>query len=403
MLQVTDRPAKVMFVLVILAVTYNAILALINSLFFELSRGLVIFTEISILGASLAVVFTQSKLLEKDKHVVFLFLSVLFSSLVIFLSTQIIFIDAIRNILIICVFFLTGSRLCEARLHNLFLCIALVIAFFLIIEIVMLDVYVKIFEPAVYYQNTRGLEIKEHNTIGIFGNAEGFAGRFSYGIFNGPRTSSIFLEQVGLANFCTVLGVYFMVFQAKLSNRVKIFYISLIVLICLSNETRVGSALAIVLFVIGLCRAYIPVYSNLLVPLAVLLIGFFITGFWGEATGDNFLGRINLGFGHFRDLDILDYLGLGVLKINQLWDSGFAYVFASFTVFGGSVFIYFTLFIFKQISIESRLCALGLSIYVFANLMVAGNAIFTIKTATLLWLLVGFIYNSELKKMSHGF
>jgi hypothetical protein len=403
MLQVTDRPAKVMFVLVILAVTYNAILALINSLFFELSRGLVIFTEISILGASLAVVFTQSKLLEKDKHVVFLFLSVLFSSLVIFLSTQIIFIDAIRNILIICVFFLTGSRLCEARLHNLFLCIALVIAFFLIIEIVMLEVYVKIFEPAVYYQNTRGLEIKEHNTIGMFGNAEGFAGRFSYGIFNGPRTSSIFLEQVGLANFCTVLGVYFMVFQAKLSNRVKIFYISLIVLICLSNETRVGSALAIVLFVIGLCRAYIPVYSNLLVPLAVLLIGFFITGFWGEATGDNFLGRINLGFGHFRDLDILDYLGLGVLKINQLWDSGFAYVFASFTVFGGSVFIYFTLFIFKQISIESRLCALGLSIYVFANLMVAGNAIFTIKTATLLWLLVGFIYNSELKKMSHGF
>jgi hypothetical protein len=403
MLQVTDRPAKVMFVLVILAVTYNAILALINSLFFELSRGLVIFTEISILGASLAVVFTQSKLLEKDKHVVFLFLSVLFSSLVIFLSTQIIFIDAIRNILIICVFFLTGSRLCEARLHNLFLCIALVIAFFLIIEIVMLDVYVKIFEPAVYYQNTRGLEIKEHNTIGIFGNAEGFAGRFSYGIFNGPRTSSIFLEQVGLANFCTVLGVYFMVFQAKLSNRVKIFYISLIVLICLSNETRVGSALAIVLFVIGLCRAYIPVYSNLLVPLAVLLIGFFITGFLGEATGDNFLGRINLGFGHFLDLNILDYLGLGVLKVNQLWDSGFGYLFASYTVFGGTVFICFTLFILKQISIESRLCALGLSIYVFVNLMIGGNAIYSIKTAALLWLLVGFIYNSELKKMSHGF
>jgi hypothetical protein len=206
-----------------------------------------------------------------------------------------------------------------------------------------------------------------------------------------------------LANFCTVLGVYFMVFQAQLTNRIKIFYTCLILLICLSNETRVGSALAIILFVIGLCRAYIPAYSNLLVPLAVMLIGFFVTGLFGEIRGDNLLGRINLGFGHFRDLDILDYLGLGVLKINQLWDSGFAYVFASFTVFGGSVFIYFTLFIFKQISIESRLCALGLSIYIFINLMIGGNAIYSIKTATLIWLLVGFIYNSELRKMSHVF
>ncbi len=207
MLQVTDRPAKVMFVLVILAVTYNAILALINSLFFELSRGLVIFTEISILGASLAVVFTQSKLLEKDKHVVFLFLSVLFSTLLIFLSSQIIFIDAIRNILIICVFFLVGSRLSEEHIHKVFLYISFVIVFFLIIEILMLELYVGLFEPALYYQNTRGVEIKEFNQTGVFGNAEGFAGRFSYGVFSGPRTSSIFLEQVGLANFCTVLGV----------------------------------------------------------------------------------------------------------------------------------------------------------------------------------------------------
>jgi hypothetical protein len=401
MSQLMNRPAKVMFILVILGVTYNAILALINNFMFELSSGLVILTEISVLGASLAVVFTQSKLLDKDKYVVFLFLSVLFSSMIIFLSTQIVFIDAIRNILIICVFFLIGSRLCEEHLHKLFLCLSLVIVFFLIIEIVMLQVYVGLFEPAVYYQNTRGLEIMEWNQTGVFGNAEGFEGRFSYGVFSGPRTSSIFLEQVGLANFCTVLGVYYMIFKAKLTNRTRVFYIGLILLICLSNETRVGSFIILVLFIIGHYRAYIPAYSNLLVPLTVMLIGFFITGFFGETTGDNFLGRINLGFGHLLDLEVLDYLGLGVLKLNQLWDSGFGYLFASFTIFGGSVFICFTLFILKQTTTESRLCALGLSIYIFANLMIGGNAIYSIKTAALLWVLVGFIYNNELKKMSH--
>jgi hypothetical protein len=396
-----NRPAKIMFTLVILGITYNAILALINNFLFEISNGLVILTEISVLGVSLAVVFTQSKLLDKDKYVVFLFFSVLFSSMIIFLSTQIVFIDAIRNILIICVFFLIGSRFCEEHLHKLFLCLSLVIAFFLIIEIVMLGVYVGLFEPALYYQNTRGVEIKEWNQTGVFGNAEGFEGRFSFGIFSGPRTSSIFLEQVGLANFCTILGVYFMVFQIKLTNKIRIFYICLILLICLSNETRVGSFLALILFVIAQFRAHIPAYSNLVVPLTVMLIGFFITGFFGEVTGDNFLGRINMGFGRFIDLAILDYLGLGVLKLNHLWDSGFGYLFASYTVFGGSVFIYFTLFILKQTSIESRLCALGLSIYIFANLMIGGNAIYSIKTAALLWLMVGFIYNNERKKMFH--
>ena len=65
-----NRHAKVMFILVILGVTYNAILALINNFLFQISNGLVILTEISVLGASLAVVFTQSKLLDKDKYVV---------------------------------------------------------------------------------------------------------------------------------------------------------------------------------------------------------------------------------------------------------------------------------------------------------------------------------------------
>jgi hypothetical protein len=266
----------------------------------------------------------------------------------------------------------------------------------------MLELYVELFKPALYYQNTRGIEIKEFNQIGVFGNAEGFEGRFSYGVFSGPRTSSIFLEQVSLANFCTILGVYLMIFQAKFTNIIRIFYICLILLICLSNETRVGSFLALVLFFIGQCRAYIPAYSNLCVPIAVILIGFFITGFFGDVIGDNLLGRINLGFGHFLDLEILDYLGLGVLKVGQLWDSGFGYLFAAYTVFGGTVFVCFTLFILKQTSTESRLCALGLSIYIFANLMIGGNAVYSIKTAALLWLLVGFIYNSELKKMPHS-
>jgi len=66
---------KVIFSLALLAVTYNAFLALINSIFTQVSNGLVVFTEVTILGGCLICFFYQNKLLEKDKYVFFLFLS----------------------------------------------------------------------------------------------------------------------------------------------------------------------------------------------------------------------------------------------------------------------------------------------------------------------------------------
>jgi len=390
---------KVIFSLALLAVTYNAFLALINSIFTQVSNGLVVFTEVTILGGCLICFFYQNKLLEKDKYVFFLFLSIIFSFILTLISTQIVFLDGIRNFLIICVFFLIGCRFSVDALRKLFLISSIIVASILIIEITMLDVYVKLFEPARYYQNTRNIDTFEFDTIGVFGNALGFDGRFTYGIFDGPRTSSIFLEQVGLANFCSVLGIYLLVFMPILEKKIKMFYICLIVLICVSNETRIGGTLAASFFIISYFRAKIPYFSNITVPILTIFSGFFIASFYSEAVGDGLLGRVNLGFGHFMDIEFLGYFGRGILKLNQLWDSGYGYLFSSSTIVGAIAFISFILFIIKQTTRAGVLCALGLSMYIFINLMVGGNAIYSIKTATLLWVLVGFIYNSEIKKI----
>jgi hypothetical protein len=391
---------QVFFSLALLGVSYNAFLALINSLVFQVNTGLVVISEISVLGVGLAYFLSQYKLREKDKYVVFLFLSISFSLLLIFISTQIFFVDGIRNFLIICVFFLIGSRLTSETLHNLFFTMSVVIAFFLVLEITMLDVYVKLFEPALYYQNTRGIDVFEFDTTGVFGNALGFDGRFSYGVFNGPRTSSIFLEQVGLANFAIVISIYLLTFEPFFGLKIKIFYLCFVVLICLSNETRVGSFLVFTFFVIGLFRSKIPPFVNLMLPIITIISGFYVTGFYGEVQGDDLLGRINVGFQHLQHLETIEYFGTGILKINELWDSGFGYLIATSTIVGSTGFIFFVLFIIKQLTTEGILCALGLSMYIFMNLAVSGNAIYSIKTATLLWVLVGFVYNTELKRIN---
>jgi hypothetical protein len=51
----------------------------------------------------------------------------------------------------------------------------------------------------------------------------------------------------------------------------------------------------------------------------------------------------------------------------------------------------FVTFIVPQRSPEQQRCAYGLAVYTFTNLLIGGTAIFSIKVAALLWLLVGFM------------
>ncbi|MBD8639447.1 hypothetical protein [Sphingomonas sp. CFBP 13733] len=52
------------------------------------------------------------------------------------------------------------------------------------------------------------MEVSEFNETGLFNNAAGFESRFSFGVFSGARTSSVFLEQVSNANFAGILCVF---------------------------------------------------------------------------------------------------------------------------------------------------------------------------------------------------
>ena len=95
------------------------------------------------------------------------------------------------------------------------------------------------------------------------------------------------------------------------------------------------------------------------------------------------------------DLDVQSMLGLSISRIGEFADSGYVYLIYSSTIFGLIVFWLFVCLYPAGTTPAQRRCAHSLSLFIFLNMMIGGTAIFSIKIAGLLWLLVGYMRVSE--------
>ena len=114
-----------------------------------------------------------------------------------------------------------------------------------------------------------------------------------------------------------------------------------------------------------------------------------------DAKGDDLKGRIRLSMDHFFELGFGDYIGLGANNLNHLWDSGYAYMIASNSILGAAILCYLILFTLQQRYRFSKRLAYGVTLYVFVNMLIGGNTVYSMKVATLQWILVGFVIAYE--------
>ena len=276
---------------------------------------------------------------------------------------------------------------------NVFIC-ALVL-FFLLLEVLFVDVYAVLFKPAKYYFVTRGNEIGQFNEVGLFNNAMGFESRFSFGVFNIPRTSSVFLEQVSLANYSIVLSIFIATFYSHLKRWYLFLFMFTVVLIVLSNNSRTASVLIALVFVGYFIFPYLPRYFNSLFPFFILSLSTVFYYFFSHIEGDNLLGRINLGMKYLYGLSTYDLVGNGLNKIERLYDSGYAYIVSANTILGAIAIYFFVSFTLKQYTFIAKRLACYVSMFFFVALVTGGNAIYSMKISALLWLIVGGVYRME--------
>ncbi len=199
------------------SVLCNCILAYINHNITPLSVSHVVLCEGLMMLSSVAYLLKRG-IYEEDLPIFLYLIFTLIITIYITVLNHVPFIDQFRNVLIIVCFAGIGSWASERTVRLAFRIGCFFVLLFLICEIVSTPFYVSLFHPGEYFENTRGIKQASFNNTGLFANALGFEGRFSFGLID-HRSSSLFLEQVSLANFCGVVVIYLMSLLDEAGNR----------------------------------------------------------------------------------------------------------------------------------------------------------------------------------------
>lgn len=373
---------------------YNSGLAFINAHIMTIGTLHVALTEAVILAVS--AVYLASKIRAFPNimpPVVFLVFMGMMFLLVSFLNEHF-FPKAMRDMVLIAVFFMIGGTLTERSLLSSFRFITAAILSFLLIEGFMTELYVWLFEPASYYTNTRGLTQKEHDTSGLFQNAQMFRGRFSFGVFDTHRLSSLFLEQVSLANFSIIISVFLSTFWGKLAKWEKIFYVVTIVLILLTNNSRTATAICAIILAGYFVFPYLPRYLHMLYMPLILIVSailFYDPSMSEQLQGDDLKGRIGHTMANMATMGSAYFTGGTLNEIYRMFDSGFTYLIMTQTVFGLIAFWLFTGLAVKPSDASNKRFNHGLMLYLYLN-MLTSVAIFTIKVSAPIFLIAGYLH-----------
>lgn len=388
-------------VLVVLAATfYNAVLSVINAHVVGLGFNAVAASEMALLAFALIIILGKG-FYEQDLVPLGYLLATLLLAVYVSVINKYVVLDYFRNVLIIFCFVVLGSWTNKKTIKYLFLLAASMVFGVLCLEILFTDFYADFFYPALYFYNTRGIELFEVVDSKLFRNALGFEGRFSFGIIN-HRSSSLFLEQVSLANFCGVMMIYLLTLWGRFSRYQKWFCLVTILLILVTNDTRTMLIFGGVSLIGYFVFPYLPRLMCLLYMPLFLFLGFLIYVIKPNAVGDNIPGRVVVTMELFSEMDLLSQLGFSAGLASSLADSGYIYVIVI-----GTIFSFFLLWLFVSCypayeSAEQRRFSHALCIFIFMNMMIGGTAIFSIKIAALLWLLAGHMKFVESPRAASG-
>lgn len=385
-----DKLQRAVFVLPLAATCYSTVLAALIARGFPGSTALVVLIELLLLGGCIAVCFA-SGFSRADAPALLFVYSFVMGALIVSMIVGRPMVETLRASAIIGLFVLIGQRMSYPTLDRLFAAISVLVLVILLLEVFWLEAYVTIFSPATFFAATRGVEVSEFNSTGLFNTATSYEGRFNFGFFIGPRASSIFLEQVSNANFACIAAMYLAVRGRDLPRWLLSIEIATVILILVTANSRFGSAL-VLSTLIG--YAIFPLLPRITLPLGSLAIAAGVLLFTLkniEAKGDDLQGRIAFAGRKFRDADLSFYFGGDALRALAERDAGYAYWIGTTTIFGMIILWLFVNLVPRMDDAPSRRLGWGLVFYFLGQLLVSATSILSIKTAALLWVLVGCV------------
>jgi putative polymerase len=389
----------------ILAVCFNAILAVLNGHGLTLQREHVVFAEIAVYVTALAILVFNA-----DRRMLPWFLLALFivlNGLLLSLGNGAFNPKYMRDVFVIPIFIMLGMTYSSRSLTKPILILQTIVFGVAVLEALSPEAYSEIFQILKYYVNTRDFSEKSfwNSESTLFLSATRPGDRF-FAFVNLHRVSSIFLEPVSLGNYCVIVAVFLIACWRELSVGTRLYLAGSTAALIIGCDGRLAaSSIVIVLIGTAFLRNFSSRWSFLYLPMILVLSALFAWGFNLDAGKDNFSGRVAGSIATLSQVNLLGLMGLDAQSSDQAADSGITY-FVLTQSFVGVIVIWFAICLLPAgRSYATRLYVHGIAMFVPLNLMVS-NSFFSIKVAALMWFSFGYLFlkdsPSEISSFSGG-
>jgi putative polymerase len=393
------RERNLVVAILVAAVTYQAVLCLINTQIFAASRALVGLAEAAILLACLPLL---ARRLLPGVLIIALLAGAMLCLLALFSGS--LNIKAFRDLIIPLCFFWLGCNIGRPEVGDLALKVIITIVLALgLTEYFFLDAYTSYFDIFGYYVNVGSLqpitEYARDSRLQMNGiRPEGIGRTLLPNLLGSHRVSSVFLEPVSLGNFAAMTAAWGLSRGREELGKGAYFFGAAVVLMVLSDSRFALMSVSIMVAMRLLLTGNI-VNLAVLAPFAAIGLLVFLGMTVSGSLADNFIGRLTLSGWSLVDFDAATLLGAS-FGANYA-DQGYAYVFSSFGL-PLCVLLWFTLWLLPMPDRRSMRFRAFIAIYISLILCVSGTSLFAFKTAGILWFLMGTLLRSPAAAAKRG-
>lgn len=369
------------------ATAYPALLCFMHTHFFRVVTSTVGITEFLIYLACLAV-------LIRPVRVEFIIIAtfVIAYLLLLTLFRGELELKGFRDVMIPLLFYWVGRQVGSVDYADKILKrLVWVVLAFGFLELFFLDWYSWLFNIFSYYFsqgiNTLPTNFVSDSVLNVNGIRPAGIGRTILpDLLGSHRVSSVFLEPVSLGNFAVIVAAWGL---AKTRSEWKngLFFVATAVVMITLSDSRYGiGALSLILLI-----RWLPIrplnFAVSVLPLvcmaALVLIGLFYQGNYA----DNILGRLYTSGQSLLGFNVLMVLGIeGAFSF--FYDMGYPYTLTRLGL-PLTVFLWFAIWMIPMPDKVGARFRMFISLYIALILCISGTAMFALKTAGILWFLVG--------------
>ena len=203
------------------------------------------------------------------------------------------------------------------------------------------------------------------------------------------RSSSVFLEPVSLGNFAVIVLAWQLAKDWTGLRRSDWLLLAAALLLIVLADSRFGMLMALALVAMRLLPHSVFVVLTRAYPF-LAFAGLLALAWWLPMAGDNLAGRLSVSGLRLLDFDAARLLGLDS-PLPDYGDMGFAYALSRFGVLLVLALLALLFLLPAPSQRAERLRGL-LVLYVFSSLAISGTSVFALKTAGLMWFLLGTLF-----------